>query len=99
MDRKIPLLVITGPTASGKTRLSIDLARCYHGEIVCADSMQIYKEMQIATAKPTAEEMQDIPPTIFLIFYPWMRSIALLSIVQRQKKQSRIFQAGRNSLC
>ena len=65
MDRKIPLLVITGPTASGKTRLSIDLARCYHGEIVCADSMQIYKEMQIATAKPTAEEMQDIPHHLF----------------------------------
>lgn len=58
---KIPLLVIVGPTASGKTALSIELAKFYNGEIISADSMQIYKGMNIATAKPTKEEMQGIP--------------------------------------
>lgn len=58
---KIPLLVICGPTASGKTRLSVDLALGYGGEIVCADSMQIYKELQIITARVTEEEMRGVP--------------------------------------
>ncbi len=54
------LFVIVGPTASGKTSLSIELAKIYDGEIVSADSMQIYRGMNIATAKPTKEEMQGI---------------------------------------
>lgn len=58
---KTPLIVIVGPTASGKTALSIELAKIFNGEIVSADSMQIYKGMNIATAKPTVEEMQGIP--------------------------------------
>lgn len=58
---KIPLLVIAGPTASGKTALSVELAKIYGGEVVSADSMQIYKGLSIATAKPTEEEMQGIP--------------------------------------
>lgn len=61
MSEKIPLLVIAGPTASGKTALSVELAKLYNGEIVSADSMQIYKGLSIATAKPTKEEMQGIP--------------------------------------
>lgn len=60
-QEKIPLLVIAGPTASGKTKLSIDLAKQFDGEIVSADSMQIYKRMTIGTAKPTPEEMEGIP--------------------------------------
>ncbi len=60
MEKKIPLIVIAGPTASGKTRLAIELAIEYNGEIVSADSMQIYKGLQIATAKPTEVEMQGI---------------------------------------
>lgn len=55
------ILVIVGPTASGKTALSVELARRFNGEIVSADSMQIYKDMDIATAKPTAREMCGIP--------------------------------------
>lgn len=51
------VIVIVGPTASGKTGLSIELAKRYNGEIVSADSMQIYKDLNIATAKPTIEEM------------------------------------------
>lgn len=57
---KIKTVVIEGPTASGKTALSVEIAKRFDGEIVCADSMQIYKKMSIATAKPTVEEMQGV---------------------------------------
>lgn len=60
-EEKQPLIVIAGPTASGKTALGIALAKEYGGEVVSADSMQIYKGLDIATAKPTAEEMQGVP--------------------------------------
>ena len=53
---KIPLIVVAGPTASGKTELAIDIANYVGGEIVSADSMQIYKYMNIGSAKPTQEE-------------------------------------------
>ena len=55
------LVVITGPTASGKTALGVALARRFGGEVVSADSMQIYRGMDIGTAKPTPEEMQGVP--------------------------------------
>jgi tRNA dimethylallyltransferase len=58
---KIPLLVIVGPTASGKTALSIFLAQKLDGEIVSADSRQVYKGLDIGTGKVTAEEMSNIP--------------------------------------
>ena len=54
------VIVICGPTASGKTSLSIELAKQINGEIISCDSMQIYKDMTIGTAKPTIEEMQGI---------------------------------------
>lgn len=57
---KIKIISIIGPTASGKTSLSIAVAKKYNGEIVSADSMQIYKDMDIGTAKPTVEEMDGI---------------------------------------
>lgn len=59
-ENKIPIIVVVGPTASGKTSLAIDIAKKYNGEIVSADSMQIYKEMNIGTAKPTIEEMDGV---------------------------------------
>ena len=59
--KKIPLVVIVGPTGVGKTDLAIRLAKGIHGEIVSADSMQIYRYMNIGTAKPTLEERQGIP--------------------------------------
>ncbi len=55
------VIVICGPTASGKTALSVALAQTLNGEVVSADSMQIYRRMDIGTAKPTAEEMAGIP--------------------------------------
>lgn len=57
---KEKVIVICGPTASGKTKLSIEIAKKLNGEIVSADSMQIYQDMTIGTAKPTKEEMQGI---------------------------------------
>lgn len=57
---KPKVVVICGPTASGKTALSIELAKRINGEIISSDSMQIYKDMDIGTAKPTKEEMQGI---------------------------------------
>ncbi len=58
---KNSLLVITGPTASGKTDLAIKIAKQLNGEIISADSMQIYRYMNIGTAKPTIEERQGVP--------------------------------------
>ncbi len=58
---KIPVVAVIGPTASGKTALSVELALRMNGEIISADSMQIYKHMDIATAKPTEEEKQGVP--------------------------------------
>ncbi len=55
------ILAIVGPTGVGKTRLSIELAKIYNGEIINADSMQIYKGLDIGTAKATKEEMEHIP--------------------------------------
>lgn len=55
------ILVISGPTASGKTRLAVELALRHGGEVVSADSMQVYRRMDIGTAKPTPEEMRGIP--------------------------------------
>ena len=61
MEKKQPLIAVVGPTASGKTAVGIELAKEYNGEVISADSMQIYKGMDIATAKPDKEEMQGIP--------------------------------------
>lgn len=58
MTEKPTIIVICGPTASGKTKLGIDLANSINGEIISSDSMQIYKDMDIGTAKPTKEERE-----------------------------------------
>lgn len=55
------IVVVVGPTASGKTALSVELAHRFNGEVVSADSMQIYRKLNIGTAKPTVEEMRGIP--------------------------------------
>ncbi len=56
-----PVVIVCGPTASGKTRLAIDIALRLNGEVVNADSMQIYRGMDIGTAKPSAHEMRGVP--------------------------------------
>lgn len=68
--QKDKVIVICGPTASGKTSLSIALAKKINGEIVSSDSMQIYKDMDIGTAKPSEEEMQGIKHYLIGIIEP-----------------------------
>lgn len=60
-EQKIKILAVVGPTASGKTAVSVELARRLSGEVVSCDSMQVYRRMNIGTAKPTKEEMCGIP--------------------------------------
>ena len=69
--KKKPLIILTGPTAVGKTNLSIQLAKAVNGEIISADSMQVYKGMDIGSAKITAEEMQGVPHHLLDILEPW----------------------------
>lgn len=70
MEKK-PMIVLTGPTAVGKTKLSIALAKAVDGEIISADSMQVYKHMDIGSAKITQEEMQGVPHHLIDILEPW----------------------------
>lgn len=65
-----PLIILTGPTAVGKTELSIALAKAVNGEIISADSMQVYRHMDIGTAKITPEEMQGVPHHLIDILEP-----------------------------
>ncbi len=58
---KLPLVVIVGPTASGKSSLAMKIARKYDGEIICADSRTVYKNMDIGTAKPSKKDQAEIP--------------------------------------
>lgn len=66
----IPLMVVVGPTAVGKTSISINIAKKIDGEIVSADSMQVYKYMDIGTAKPSIEEMSGIPHYLIDVAMP-----------------------------
>jgi len=65
------IICIAGPTASGKTALAVELAKAVNGEVVSCDSMQIYKGMDIGTAKPTEEEKQGIPHHMIDVAEPW----------------------------
>lgn len=66
-----PIICIAGPTASGKTALAVALARELDGEVVSCDSMQVYKRMDIGTAKPSPEERQGIPHHMIDVAEPW----------------------------
>lgn len=73
MSVKKPLIVIVGPTASGKTALALDIAAKYSGEIICADSRTLYIGMDIGTAKPTAIERRLVPHHLLDILEPGER--------------------------
>ncbi len=60
-----PVVVVTGPTSAGKTSLAIEIARRFDGEVVNADSMQVFRFMDIGTAKPTLEERAEVPHWLF----------------------------------
>lgn len=68
---KEPLVILTGPTAVGKTKLSIALAKAIGGEIISADSMQVYRHMDIGSAKIRPEEMEGIPHYLVDVLEPW----------------------------
>ena len=65
------IICIAGPTASGKTALAVELAKELNGEVVSCDSMQVYRRMNIGTAKPTEEEKQGIPHHMLDVAEPW----------------------------
>ncbi len=67
---KKPLIILTGPTAVGKTKTSIGLAKAIGGEIISADSMQVYRHMDIGSAKITKEEMADVPHYLIDVLEP-----------------------------
>lgn len=93
--QKQKVIVIGGPTASGKTGLSIELAKKINGEIVSADSMQIYKEMNIGTAKPSKEEMQGIKHYMLSIITPDKRFSVAEYKIQAKKAIKQILQKGK----
>ena len=76
MKNSNTLIVITGPTASGKTSLAIKLAKLFGGEIISADSRAIYKDINIASAKPTIEERDGVPHWGFDLVEPGERFTA-----------------------
>ncbi len=78
---KIPIIAVVGPTASGKTSLSIEIAKRFNGQVVSADSMQIYEKMNIATAKPTEDEMQGVPHHL-IGFQPIDKKFSVAEYVQ-----------------
>lgn len=68
---KKPLIILTGPTAAGKTKASIGLAKKIGGEIISADSMQVYRHMDIGSAKIRPEEMEGVPHHLVDVLEPW----------------------------
>ncbi len=94
--QKQRILAVVGPTASGKTALGVELAKRYDGEIISADSMQIYEGLDIATAKPTPEEMQGIPHHLIGIL-PRSRSFSVAEYVALASETIREV-AGRGKL-
>ena len=68
--KKKPLIILTGPTAVGKTKASIGLAKAVDGEIISADSMQVYRHMDIGSAKIKPEEMEGIPHHLIDVLEP-----------------------------
>lgn len=106
MTKNLPkLIVILGPTAVGKTALAINLAKKFKGEIVSADSRQVYKKIDIGTAKPTKKETGDVPYHLIDIIWPDQefnvaiyKKLALRKIKEIQKKEKLPFLVGGTGL-
>lgn len=95
-ETKIPLVVVAGPTASGKTALAVRLAQEFDGEVVSADSMQVYQQMQIATAKPGASEMQGVPHHLIDFVPPGRTSFSVVDYARLAHKTIReVHQRGK----
>lgn len=98
MDKKETVVVICGPTASGKTSLGIKIANDINGEIISADSMQIYKDMNIGTAKPTKEE-QSMAKHYLIDFVPPDKRYSVADFKNDATKTIKeIFKNGKNPI-
>lgn len=85
-NNKLPLIVIVGPTACGKTKLAVELAERFGGEIICADSRTVFKEMNIGTAKPTSQQRSRVAHWgLDLVFPNQYFSVADFKIYSQQK--------------
>ena len=98
MDMKPKVIVICGPTASGKTSLSIELAKQINGEIISADSMQVYKEMDIGTAKISLEEMEGIRHYMLDVISPEERYSVSEYKKQAEEKIEEILKKGKTPI-
>ena len=96
--KKIPLIVIGGPTASGKTALSIEIAKIKNAEIVSADSMQIYKYMDIGTAKPNDKERDGVVHHLIDEIEPDQPFSVADYVVKAHKKIEDIVNRGKNAV-
>ena len=92
------MIIIVGPTASGKTALSVALAKALDGEIVSADSMQIYRGMDIGTAKVTAEEMEGIPHHMVDVAEPWENYSAARFVSEADAAVQDILSRGKTAI-
>ena len=93
MEKK-PLIVLTGPTAAGKTGLSIELAKRINGAIISADSMQVYRHMDIGSAKITKEEMDQIPHYLIDVLEPYEEFSVHLFKQMAEKALAEIYANG-----
>lgn len=94
MTEKRPMVILTGPTAVGKTALSIELAKKINGSIISADSMQVYRHMDIGTAKIRPEEMQDIPHYLIDVLDPWESFDVVRFQTMAKEALEKIYTAG-----
>ncbi|RME73908.1 MAG: tRNA (adenosine(37)-N6)-dimethylallyltransferase MiaA [Planctomycetota bacterium] len=94
-EEKIPILIILGPTASGKTSLSLELARLWQTEIIACDSMQVYRHMDIGTGKPSLKERKEIPHHVMDILEPWESFDVAQYIRHADEAAEKIWQKGR----
>ena len=93
--KKKPLIILTGPTAVGKTALSIGLAKAVGGEIISADSMQVYKGMDVGTAKITPEEMDGVTHYLVDELEPWEEFNVVVFQRLCKKYMERIYSKGK----
>jgi tRNA dimethylallyltransferase len=89
------IAVVCGPTASGKTKLGIALAKSLKGEVVSADSMQVYRNMDVGTAKPTLEEQEGIPHHMLDVASPWENYSVARYVEEATACIDKILQRGR----
>ena len=82
----MPVVAVGGPTASGKTAFSVQLAKRLGGEVVCADSMQIYKGLDVGTAKATQEEMEGVPHHL-MDFLPPEETFSVADFVEAANRE------------